>query len=71
MKACVECKHFKGAQANQAYQPHLPQREAQPECLHPEASSRDMIYGKAFCHTERTATKGCGKQGKLWQPKAA
>lgn len=37
-----------------------------PECKHPDAASRDMINGKAYCYAERNNNKGCGKQGKLW-----
>lgn len=67
IKACVDCKHFMGQQA----QPYLGPVTVQspPECRHPEAASRDMIYGKALCQNERNDKKGCGKQGRLWTPK--
>lgn len=44
-----------------------------PECKHPQAASRDLIYGKAYCANEREmkGNKGCGKQGKLWEAKEA
>lgn len=43
----------------------------QYECLHPEAASRDLVTGKAYCLTERNMEKGkgCGQQGKLWERK--
>jgi hypothetical protein len=66
IKACIECQHFKAA--DNLYTPHAPRRESQPECLHPQAASRDLVYGKALCYNERAANKGCGKQGKLWEP---
>lgn len=67
VRTCVSCAYFKG-QENEIYNPHAPQRTAQgPECTHPRASSRDMVYGKAFCLNERNSNKGCGRKGKLWE----
>ena len=64
IKACVDCKHFKGT--NPLY--GVP--EQNPECGHPKAGSRDPIYGKALCQNERNITrKGCGREGKLWEAK--
>ncbi len=65
VRACVACRHFKGLEA----EPYLAQyqRTPQPECQHPKAATRDLIYGKALCHQERASKKGCGQQGKLWE----
>ena len=69
MNACIDCKHFKGVEA-EPYNPHsLPLRPNNPECGHPQAVTRDLIYGKALCQNERASNKGCGKAGKLWEPK--
>lgn len=67
MRICSECLHFKAA--DNVYNPHMPQREPQPECAHPQAASRDLVHGRALCYNERAMNKGCGKAGKLWQPK--
>lgn len=41
------------------------------ECTHPQAKSRDPLYGRAMCGNERqfSGKKGCGKEGKLWEAK--
>ena len=67
VRACVACKHFKGLDA----EPYLAQiqRAPQPECMNPKAVTRDLIYGKALCIQERGNNKGCGKTGKLWEPR--
>lgn len=65
VRACVECKHFKGAE--NVYHAQMQKIHSEPECGHPSANSRDMIYGKALCANERNDKKGCGKQGKLWE----
>lgn len=67
VKACIDCKHFK--QGENFYNPHQPQREAQPECGNPKAHSRDLVYGKALVYNERADNRGCGKTGKLWEAK--
>lgn len=67
VKTCVSCKHFQGPQ--DVYTAQMTMQKEPPLCTHPSAASRDMIYGKAFCHTERADKKGCGKQGKLWASK--
>lgn len=67
MKVCVECKHFKGA--DNAYMAQMQPQSQEAECGHPDAASRDPIYGKAFCRNERNDRKGCGSQGKLWESK--
>lgn len=67
VRACVDCKHFKGIEA----EPYLAQVQPKqkPECQNPRAASRELIYGKAFCENERNNNKGCGRKGKLWEPK--
>ena len=67
VRACVACKHFKGLEA----EPYLAQIQARdkPECKHPKAATRDLIYGIAYCHQERASKKGCGTTGKLWEPR--
>lgn len=67
MKICSECEHFKGDQA-QVYMAQLNNSRPQPECTHPDAKTRDPIYGKCFCQNERNMGK-CGKSGKLWEPR--
>lgn len=68
MKICTECKHFKGAE--NAYVAQMSPMKQEAECAHPNAATRDPIYGKALCHNERNSTrKGCGQQGKLWESK--
>ena len=64
MRVCIEFKWYKGVQA----QPYLGPVtvESQPECEHPDAVTRDMVYGKCRCINERNSPKGCGKTGKLW-----
>ena len=75
VKACVDCKHI-GDAAAEPYMPHgNPHGFAMhvnkgPECNHPNAKTRDLVYGKAFCINERNNNKGCGKKGKLWEPKS-
>lgn len=69
MNVCSECKWFKGLE-NEVYNPYQMKSSPQPECLHPDAHSRDLIYGRAFCANERDDNKGCGKQGKLWEKKS-
>ena len=67
VRTCISCEHMKEVQA-EVYNPHARRSPSQgPECNHPKAHSRDMIYGKAFCINERNDNKGCGKQGKLWE----
>ncbi len=69
MKTCISCKHFGGTQAEPYLGGMAPQQNvAGPPCNHPDAATRDMIYGKAYCIAERNGTSGCGKQGKLWEP---
>lgn len=63
--ACVQCRHFKGQEAEPYLGAMQPRNE--PECAHPKAATRDLIYGKAMCRQERNNNKGCGKQGKLWE----
>jgi hypothetical protein len=78
-RICMECKHFGGGPGAEPYSPHADPhgfvREVNkgPECKHPDAGTRDPVFGKAFCINERNATskKSCGKQGKLWEPKSA
>lgn len=69
VKTCISCLHFVG-QENEIYNPHMrPGISQGPECKHPAAQSRDPIYGKALCLNERATNKGCGKKGRLWEPK--
>jgi hypothetical protein len=68
VRTCISCLHFKGPENLYVAQMQVPNRD-HPTCEHPKAASRDMIYGKAFCHIERSDTKGCGKKGKLWVSK--
>ncbi len=67
VRACVNCKHFKGLEA----EPYLAQikNTHQPECQHPKAASRDLIYGRAYCVQERASKRGCGQKGILWEPR--
>jgi hypothetical protein len=75
VKTCVSCKHM-GDQPPEPYMPHgnphgfQQQVNRGPECRSQRAVTRDMVYGKAFCINERNSAKGCGKQGKLWEPKS-
>lgn len=64
VRTCVSCRYFKGAE-NLYMAQMMPNRD-EPTCEHPQAVSRDPIYGKAFCRTERNTNKGCGKKGRLW-----
>lgn len=64
IRTCISCAHFKGAENIYPVQP-----QQNPECTHPKAASRDLLYGKAFCANERNTQKGCGKKGKLWASK--
>lgn len=68
VKTCVSCKHFKGPENLYAMQNTPGMNE--PSCEHPQAASRDPIYGKALCRVERNTKKGCGTQGKLWASKS-
>jgi hypothetical protein len=68
VRTCVSCTHFKGPENIYMQRMQLPNHDA-PTCEHPQAASRDMIYGKAYCQNERNDKKGCGKQGKLWVSK--
>lgn len=65
IRACVGCKWFKGMEAVPYLAQHPPRE--QPECLNPKAMTRDVIYGKAYCHQERASKKGCGTGGRLWE----
>lgn len=67
VKTCVSCAKFGGPEA-EPY-PVRMQSDAGPECKHPEARTRDLVYGKAFCRKERNDTKGCGPKGRLWVSK--
>jgi hypothetical protein len=77
VKTCVNCKSFRGGQDAQVYYPHADPHgftrsvNNGPECGHPKAATRDLVFGKAFCLNERNSKKGCGKQGKLWEAKTA
>lgn len=68
MKACVDCKHFKSAEP--IHLGHV-MSNTPPECTHPNAGTRDPIYGKALCQNERNlgGKRGCGKNGKNWEAK--
>lgn len=68
VKTCVSCQHFKGPVNLYMQQMQIPSRDA-PTCEHPNAVSRDPIYGRAFCQTERNSKRGCGPSGKLWEQK--
>ena len=65
VKTCASCKHFRGPE--NLYVAQMMNQKEEPTCEHPDAASRDMIYGKALCRVERVTNKGCGKQGKLWE----
>lgn len=67
MNICVECKHCKGGEPLYP----VPMQNDQFQCMHPNAASRDMVTGKAFCLTERNTEdkNACGKTGKLWEKK--
>ena len=65
VRTCAECKHFKGAPDYY----HMQQVRQEPQCGHPKAVSRELIYGMAMCRNERATKKGCGPLGKLWESK--
>ena len=67
VRACVGCKFFKGLEA-EPYLAHV-QPTQKPECTNPKAATRDLIYGKAWCQNERNDKKGCGRAGRLWEPR--
>ena len=64
VKACAACKWFKGPE--NAYVAQMTMQREEAQCEHPNAASKDLIYGKTFCRTERQTSRGCGKKGKLW-----
>jgi hypothetical protein len=66
VKVCIECRHYEGPQA-QVYLGPMTVTQ-QPVCKHPDAVTRDMVTGRCLCTNERNFTKGCGKQGRLWEP---
>lgn len=74
IRTCVTCSHI-GEQPPEAYNPHADphgftrQVNRGPECKSPAAITRDLVFGKAFCINERNNNKGCGKKGKLWEPR--
>lgn len=79
IRTCVACKHCTAQNDAEVYYPH-PMREQLlgtqqihrgPVCGHPMAKTKDLVFGKAFCINERASTRGCGKQGKLWEAKTA
>lgn len=69
MKVCLECKHYRGPSEPPGYG-SLTVQGATATCAHPEAASRDPVWGRAHCTAERAAARGCGKSGKLWQSAA-
>jgi hypothetical protein len=66
VRTCVTCKHSE-----------LPQwvygspKPTETECKHPNAASRDLVYGRTTCQAERNmqGRKGCGPVGRLWEKK--
>ena len=60
MKVCSECRFFSSDRTLLN-----PQKTA--TCSHPDAATRDPVYGLCQCEIERSGTKGCGKAGKLWE----
>lgn len=69
VRTCVTCKHFKGPENHYVAQMTPGPMDRSPQCAHPKAASRDMIYGKAYCTMERQSKKGCGQKGVLWESK--
>lgn len=70
MKPCVECRHYA---FDQTYlQAAQGQMAKEPRCSHPEATTRDLVDGIAYCRNERhtKGRQGCGKEGRLWISKA-
>jgi hypothetical protein len=68
IKTCVSCMHFEGPRDYYQHQMQIQIKgRDEPQCKNPKAASLDPIYGIAFCRNERANTKGCGKQGKLWE----
>lgn len=71
MKVCADCKYFvhNGPVGMAAFTD--PGRGPPPECRHPEAGTRDPVFGKTLCENERNSKgrNSCGKQGRLWTPK--
>lgn len=68
VRTCVGCKH--GQVPIWMYGQPKPQ---EAECKHPEAVTRELVYGKAMCNQERNVqgSKGCGPKGRLWEAKPA
>jgi hypothetical protein len=64
VKACATCKYFVGPQNE--YTAAMTLRPEEPRCEHPEAHTKDLIYGKTMCRNERNSKKGCGPKGRLW-----
>lgn len=67
LKICAECLHYKAPEAI-PYNPHG-KFDPQPVCASPKAHSRDLVSGNCNPYAERADNKGCGKTGKLWEPK--
>ena len=66
MNTCISCKHFKQEGIGIIVDSNPNPKNAM--CMHPQAVTRDPIYGNAFCQVERGAGgKACGKNGKLWE----
>lgn len=49
--------------------PHTTPPPSEPACNHPQAKTRDPVWGVAYCRAEREASgKGaCGKSGRLFE----
>ena len=67
MNTCIECKYFRQDGIGIIVDSNPSPKSAM--CMHPKAMTRDVIYGNAYCQTERMASgkSACGKAGKLWE----
>jgi len=66
MKVCQECAHFVNDRTMTDMQLN---NEHQPKCKHPDAATRDIVFGICYCRNERASKgkSGCGKEGRLWE----
>ena len=69
MKICIDCKYC-DRQAIGILVSDNPD-PSKMLCKHPEAATRDVIVGLAYCSNERSSNgrKGCGKEARLWAQK--
>lgn len=68
IRPCVECAHFDNSGHPTYLQGQQGAQPKEPRCKHPEATTRDLVDGIAYCRNERhtKGKRGCGKEGRLW-----